>query len=360
MLRFAIASAIELSASGQVPEWIMLFPIGVIAARDGRKFRIADKAAAQAVIDRTQAHQGGVDLFIDYDHQIVSTAKQDPGASAKAAGWIKTLETRDDGIYARVEWTPAAAKAIGDREWRYISPFFLTDKKDGGNVLEIINAALVNRPAFDMPALAAADLCPTNEESTMDIKALAAALGLPETATEEDVLKAMQAAAASTTALAAAIAAAGLPKTAKPEDLTAKIGEMAKAGEKSAAASAQEPDPNKFVPRTMFDALAEQVKSMQTSAATAAATQAVDAAIAAGKIAPAQKDWALKYATADAAGFAAFAAAAPVLTTATAASALPPAGTTAAAAGLSQEEASAAAMLGLPAEDYAKTKKGGK
>lgn len=356
MFRTATAAAFELSViDGKVPEWLKVMPLGDLVARDGRKWHLRGAAAAQAVVDRTRAWYGNADPFVDYDHQIVPTLTQKPGATAKAAAWIKAFDVRADGIYARVEWTPAAAAAIVAKEYRYVSPYFTHDSD--GNVTSIINVALVNRPALDLPALAAAELSHSHEDLTMD-KALLVALGLPETATLEDVIKAATAATASATAIKAALAAAGLPETAKPEELTAKIGDLVKASTASAVASAQAPDPAKFVPREMFDSLASQVKEMQTSAATASATQAVEAAIADGKIAPAQKDWALGYAGKDLAGFTAFAAAAPKVVGASPASALPPADKAATAAGLTSEEAMVAKGLGISPEDYAKNREG--
>lgn len=350
MLLFATATAIDLTVdpAGTAPEWVKVMPMGDIRARDGRQWKLADTTAARTVIGRTEAWYGSADPMIDYDHQIVPTLKQAPGATAKAAGWIKELAARDDGIYARVDWTPAGAAAIVAKEYRYVSPYFTHDAD--GNVQAIVNVALVNRPAMDLPALAAAQLTLTTEMSTMD-KELLAALGLAETATLEDVLKAIAAATASATIVKTALAAAGLPETAKPEDLTKKIGDLVKAG----TAAATIPDPNAYVPRAMFDELAGTVATMKEATATSAATSAVDAAIAAGKLAPAQKDWAMAYAAADLGGFEKFAASAPAITTASGASALPP-GTPAATAGLSAEEAAVATMLGISPEDMAKNK----
>ncbi len=347
------AAAIELSvADGKAPEWIKVMPLGEIRARDGRKWQLRGTAAAQAVVDRTRAWYGTAEPFVDYDHQIVPTLTQKPGATAKAAAWVKELEVRADGIYARVEWTPAAAAAIVAKEYRYVSPYFLYDDTD--NVTSLVNVALVNRPALDLPALAAAEL--SMETSAMD-KDLLAALGLAETASLQDALAAIAAATASATALKAALAAAGLPETAKPDALAAKIGDLVKAASEKAATAAAV-DPAQYVPRAMFDSLSAQVKEMQESAATASATMAVDAAIADGKIAPAQKDWALEYAGKDLAGFTAFASAAPKLVGASTASALPPGDKAATAAGLSPEEAQIAKTLGVSPEDYTKNREG--
>jgi phage I-like protein len=75
--------------------------------------------AAHAAGALTQLAQDGRDLLpIDYDHDMVSPL----GANKKAAGWFK-LEARDGALWAtNVTWTPAAAKALAEREYRYFSP----------------------------------------------------------------------------------------------------------------------------------------------------------------------------------------------------------------------------------------------
>lgn len=73
------------------------------------------------------------------------------------------------------------------------------------------------------------------------------------------------------------------------------------------------PDAGAFVPRTEFDRVAGELAGLQKERAEERATAAVDAATAAGKIAPAQREWALGYARADAAGFDAYAAAPSIL-----------------------------------------------
>jgi len=47
-------------------------------------------------------------------------------AGDKAAGWITRVYLSDDGnrLLGDVQWTPAAAQAIKDGEWKYISPEF--------------------------------------------------------------------------------------------------------------------------------------------------------------------------------------------------------------------------------------------
>ncbi|MFO0274190.1 MAG: phage protease, partial [Betaproteobacteria bacterium] len=55
--------------AGTPPSAIKLLPLGEIAARDGRRWRIPDRAAAEAVLSATRAWHGATDAVIDYDHQ---------------------------------------------------------------------------------------------------------------------------------------------------------------------------------------------------------------------------------------------------------------------------------------------------
>jgi hypothetical protein len=103
---------------------------------------------------------------------------------------------------------------------------------------------------------------PGKEDDMAITKALATALGLPETADEPAVLKA--------------------------------IGDLKGASEKFSAQSGE------------LAALREEVKTLKADGVTAKATAAVDEAVRAKKILPAQREWALGYAASDPKGFATF------------------------------------------------------
>jgi phage I-like protein/cation transport regulator ChaB len=121
------------------PEWIRLLPLGEVRLADGREPFHLDRAAMDAVINAWQGR--GNDLVIDYEHQTMD------GGEAPAAGWIKALDARDDGLWARAEWTPRATAYIASREYRYFSPVVTVDKKTR-RVTELLHAALTNFPAI--------------------------------------------------------------------------------------------------------------------------------------------------------------------------------------------------------------------
>lgn len=365
------ATAAELPAGTDAPREILLLPAGEIPTRphdDRAPWRNPD---ADAVVAATR--ELGLDIAIDYDHQT-QRAEQN-GQPAPAAGWIKRLVARDGAVWGEVEWTDRAKAMIEAREYRFISPTFIFEKATR-TVARIVGAALTNDPAFYMRAIARADSTGRGE-SDMDLKALAKALGLADTATEAEVLTAATAAATAQTALgtitealglaadtgaeAVATAAAALAKGRKAiakaaglaEDASAQDVEKAVAAAKASAGG--DPDPNAFVPRAEFDRVQERLTSLETDTATASATAAVDQAIKDGKVTPASREWALGYARKDADGFAEFVKGAPTILSS---GRVAPAGKPGEGGdALTDEERAVCRATGLSEEDFIKSRK---
>ncbi len=131
---------------------IQLTPAGLFRARDGRPEGLPgwyiDAVLAATVIE--QAFLQKDRFLIDYEHQTLYAEKN--GQPAPAAGWYKgtDMQWREGaGLFAtNIEWTPAAAKAIANKEYRYISPVIVYNKTTG-HILAVNMAALVNYAAID-------------------------------------------------------------------------------------------------------------------------------------------------------------------------------------------------------------------
>ena len=181
-----ILSSVEL---GEIPDWVQMVPPGHIKPTGKTDF-MADAPARQTMM---AAHMPkNTDLVIDYEHQTLS------GSEAPAAGWIKEVQDRGDGpeggIWARVDWTDRAKEYLRKREYRYLSPVVLIRKKDK-RAVELLGAGLTNMPAIDgmVPVVNKHGAeAPGHKEET-DMKWLNALLGLPDTATEEQVQAACKA-----------------------------------------------------------------------------------------------------------------------------------------------------------------------
>lgn len=289
--------------------WIKIMPAGEFSGRDGRgPFDAGDKTAMQAIIDRTLAFAAGLDVMLDYDHQSIYAVQPGVGGNAPASGWFKQFEARDDGIYGRVEWTAAAAARIAAQEYRYISPLFTHFKGASAGSLKvnrIVNAALLNEPALNLTAIAAAaSRFTTEEEEDVTLLArLATALGLdPAKASDDIIVTTVTAFAADRDKFAVA---AGLKQGASADEVLTAMGTQK---------SASDPDPKQFVPMGLFTDLRDQLKALQDGTSDEKATEAVEQAIKDGKIPPANRAWALGSAKRDLADFNAFVAHQPTLT----------------------------------------------
>ncbi|MDD5297656.1 MAG: phage protease [Rhodocyclaceae bacterium] len=271
------ALAVELGA-GAAPSEIRLIPAGPFRSWDGRPEGIPgwnlSESNAKKIIAWAAARAS--DLVIDYEHQTLN-AKEN-GKPAPAAGWFKSMEWRpNDGLYATdVRWTAAAAAMIESGEYKYISPVIGWDKKTG-TVLSLPMAGLVNNPAIDgladLSGLAATFLPEIEQENQMIPKELLARLGLPETATEAEVLAALSALEATH-------------------------------GTEISALKAAPPDPAQYVAVATMSALQADLSTAQTELAALKAEQAkgkVDAviqeALNAGRLTPAQEAWARELGT---------------------------------------------------------------
>ena len=245
----------ELPTDGSLPHRIILIPAGkIIAGRDGRSWKNDNP---QRVIDFLDANNR--ELVLDFEHS--SEIKAPQGEKAPAAAWLTDFYLDEDGaVTAAVNtWTPAGSKAVSEKEYRYISPVILYDERTmqiGG----ISSVGLTNRPNLYVPALNH-----QQKENIMDLKALLKLLGLAEDATLDAAMNAIQ-------------KLQGDLKTAMNREIT--------------------PDLQKFVPRADYDQVLERATNSEKKLADTAKEQLeasinseVDAALKAGKIAPASKDF---------------------------------------------------------------------
>lgn len=319
----------------QVGEWFHLIPSGTFVGRDGRgPYTLAPERVLAAYAAR------GADLCVDYDHQTL-TAKDKQGA-VPASGWIKALELREDGIWGRIEWTDTAAAALEKKEYRYLSPVFSFDPKTGA-VVRLDGAGLTNDPNLHLQAAASRQGDNSMEELLERLRWL---LNLPITATADEIKAQLDKLKEQITAGQADCAAMsqllGLPAgTALPEIATAVHARISQA-----------PDPAKWVAIGEYERVANALAQSTADQKTTAVDQAVQAAMAAGKVAPSMEGWARDYASRDLASFTAYVAKAPAIVSHSTLLPTPPAG---ALPTLTPEQEAVAQACGLTKEAFART-----
>ena len=239
-------------------------PLGRFAARDGRRFELSEPEAVIAAFE-----QSGIDLPVDYEHQSESAADTRSGP-APAAGWIKELKAKADGLWGRVEWTARARALIRNREYRFLSPALLVTKNER-RVIRLKGAGLVHAPALHLTALA-------HQEDDMDdfTERLAETLGLEPDAGPEAIL-------------------------AEAERLKTELATAARA----------EPDPRRYMPVTAVQELLKDRAETRTAMSETRAAEKVEGAIRRGIITPGMRDWAKALCLRDEGSFDAFVASTP-------------------------------------------------
>lgn len=199
-----IANSVNVDTNfGRIPKEIRILPTGTIQSEKGNF--IVDKDSFLSM--KREMEQRGVDIVIDYEHQTLE------GVQAPAGGWIKDLIYTPEAIVAKVEWTPKAKDYLKNKEYRYLSPVVLTGKKDRkAKVLHSV--ALTNTPAIHsmFPIINSVSInseyaadeedvdeyqqeeidqanqteCKNAEE--LDINKIKEMLGLPASATAEEIM----------------------------------------------------------------------------------------------------------------------------------------------------------------------------
>lgn len=344
LLAACAAVAVEVPVvDGRPPEWIKIMPMGENRTRNGVPpvVILADRMHAEAVVAASDAYLGKTDMVIDYDHQTVRAPAV--AGKAPAAGWTNELQVRDDGIWARSEWTAEGSADIVAKRYRYISPYFAY--RPDGRVTKIINVGLTNTPNLDLAAIASA-LSQQEGTSMKDLKAIASALGLGDDADEAAILAAIAALNAGKTVLSATASALG-----------AKDGDDLVALASTAVAQAAKPDPAKFVPISVVTELRAEMSALSAKvdqAGVESKKKLIDDAVAAGRLTPALRKHAE---TLEMTALASFLDALPENGLGKAIVSGGKADDQTGADGLTEDDRAVASALGMSGEEFAKAKK---
>nr|WP_313976147.1 phage protease [uncultured Psychrobacter sp.] len=309
------ALSLEIAGSNTPDGYFLVFPEGETRSGDGsgRPTECAawrlDASNGYPLADQLNARP--TDMVIDYEHQTLHA--QSNGQPAPAAGWLTAGQFEyvvGVGLCNRApSWTTKATQAIAGREYRYKSPVIAYDSD--GYVTNVMNVAITNQPALltldELTALSAKFNVNQSQDKTMKplLAYIIAALGLPESTTED----------AAVTALSAQVDAF---KT-KATDAKVEIDEtkpLAALSSVFTGVNNAEPDPAKYVPvETMTQtvaALNAQITELQSNQVDPN-DALLTAALSDGRLLPAQESWAKSYAKSDPAGFKAYLDNAPVI-----------------------------------------------
>lgn len=258
---------------------VQLSPFGEFTLNDGgRKDGTVQHCTREAfaALVANWREAGSPDILVDVDH---ASAR---GGTTEAAAWCNALEVGDDGLYGVFNLTPRGRELVENRAYRFVSPGWTLS--DEGTPTRLCSVALTNRPNLPVrPVVNSGDAGgrdpddPNNNQqegtTAMDLKNIAAALGLTETATEGEILAVIK---AKQDREAQAAEEAANAQAEKFADDAVKAGKIA-ANAKEAVKAAWRKNPE--VAAEMLNSLApEQPKSPLPDFSRARAPQALNAA----------------------------------------------------------------------------------
>jgi phage I-like protein len=282
------------AVDGKLPEWIRLLPLGEVDLVDGRESFTVDRTAMETIVQGFTAR--GIDLVIDYEHQSLGPER------APAAGWIKELQAREDGLWGRVDWTPQGGEYLKNREYRYFSPVLRLDPETR-RPTALLHMGLTNVPAINRlaPLVAKAKTeiqaakAQKQEAANAMIEKMRQLLGLSGEQGEGEILalaKQRFKLADTASSLPEIALAVGLEDNATPAQIKGAVLALKQGAEQ-------------------LGTLQGEVAALKAESALGKARGAVDEALKAGKLTPTQQEWAMEYAGRDLEGFKVFVAKAP-------------------------------------------------
>ena len=189
--------SLTLGPEGQPPKRLCLVPPpvdGKIKGKDGRAWRHNDPfGLLQAIRLRPNP------LVIDENHAHEIAKASGAPAPALARVPAESLSLNADGsIWGEPEWTTYGKERLSQGAYLGVSPAFLYDSAKAGedvqgDIIGLSSAGLVNEPNLNLPV--ALNAVANQKDNTMDLEKLRTLLGLPESATEAEVLSKVEAVA---------------------------------------------------------------------------------------------------------------------------------------------------------------------
>lgn len=252
--------AITASAEAGAENWIKLSPYGEhtfhdYSAKGGPKVagvQVVDREAANQMVahfNRLPSRVGrlfrGLPVYVGHP-DFPDLADEYP--DKEVYGHISALEGRDDGLYGRASWTEQGRAMVNEQQFRYPTPYWkmapVPGREKAYRPTRFKSLGLTNTPNIreGNAPFGAQNSAPLPTDTTTDQKdeltamqksQLTKSLGLPETATDEEVqtkLSQLSAAASASTSAASDLAAAnaraaGLEKARNDGLLTSAINE---------------------------------------------------------------------------------------------------------------------------------------
>lgn len=127
-----------------------IVPKGKFKQADGKAV-LLDEMGLWQMIEAMQndgTQNGNAGMLVDFDH-----GSADSERSSEAAGWVKSMVLRPDGLYGRIDWSAKGREKVSTGAYRYASPLLdMTGAQqlaDGSfRPVRLKSVALTNTPQY--------------------------------------------------------------------------------------------------------------------------------------------------------------------------------------------------------------------
>ncbi len=285
-----------------LPEWIRVLPLGKVELADHREPFMVDEVSLDSMVAAFRSR--GIDLVIDYEHQSLN------GERAPAAGWIKNLEARDDGLWARVDWTQQAREYLAQREYRYFSPVLRLDPETR-RPMALMHVGLTNVPAINhLPPLVArwgGGNTASGEQHPLDPELGTPVLKMNLVKEKPKMVEKLKRLMGLTPEVEESAVCGRALEAFRDLSVILDLPDDATVAQLRGAVEAHKAGMARLLKAE------EEVQALKARVLDEATERSVEEALKAGKVSPAQRGWALEYCRRDPEGFRTYAARAPKL-----------------------------------------------
>ena len=286
----------------KLPEWIRVLPLGKVELADHREPFTVDKASLASMVAAFRSR--GIDLVIDYEHQSLN------GERAPAAGWIKDLEARGDGLWAQVDWTQQAREYLAQREYRYFSPVLRLDPETR-RPMALMHVGLTNVPAINhLPPLVArwgGDAKASGERKEEGLVLRAPAMEMEFVKEKAKMVEKLKSLMGLNPDVEAGAVCSKALEAFRDLSVTLSLPDDATVAQLKGAVEALKAGAERLLKTE------EALLTLKARMVKETTERFVEEALKAGKVSPAQRGWALEYCRRDPEGFKTFAERAPTL-----------------------------------------------
>lgn len=285
-----------------LPEWIRVLPLGKVELADHREPFMVDEASLNSMVAAFRSR--GIDLVIDYEHQSLN------GERAPAAGWIKDLEARGDGLWARVDWTQQAQEYLAQREYRYFSPVLRLDP-ESRRPMALMHVGLTNVPAINhLPPLVArwgGKAKPSREPDLLGLELGTTVMEMNSVKEKPKMMEKLKRLMGLASEVEESSVCGKALEAFRDLGLILNLPDDATVAQLKGAVEAHKAGMARLLKAE------EEVQALKTRLVEESTARFVDEALKAGKVSPAQRSWALEYCRRDPEGFRTYAERAPKL-----------------------------------------------